>query len=434
VVGQLSATDPDGGETFSFSFAPHGNPGGLFRLDGDRLLTTAPLDFEAAATRILTVRATGSAGSTYDRPFAITVNDLAEGSAVQAAEINGPGFAITQGVGGRPPGSAPAGRPLATAALGAVETSPITLPGESEPRARIENSDGWNELKNLTLGADYWNPSLGSNLLVANFVDVRWDLSSAPPLDLDLLVVGAKRGAIEFGGGDDTLTWLFHSNDRNLSNTATASGGDGHDVLRFTAVGNTTIDDVLLADNPGADNGPLWSSSYEGDLSTAIAFGGKGDDRIESEGTVRLQADGGEGNDILIGALTNDTLIGGFGEDTLTGGGDTGSFRFTGQRAARRRVVVSSGDLIDLRAPGGGGDGAADTVIYDLADGGVDRVLGFEVGLDRLQVLGGLGTAQVTDYRNGTFVSFTGRPEQGVLLEGVRGLSVGAAGDIQLLA
>jgi 2',3'-cyclic-nucleotide 2'-phosphodiesterase/3'-nucleotidase/5'-nucleotidase len=434
LVGLLSATDPNPGRTFSFSFAPNGNPGGLFRLDGNRLLTTASLDFEAAATRSLTLRATDSAGNSFDKPFTITVNDLAEGGAVQPAVINGPGFSITQGVGGRPPGSIPAGRPLATSALGAVQTGPITLPGESVPRARIETTDSWNGLKNLTLGPDYWSPSLGSNLLVANFVDVRWDLSTAPPLDFDLVVVGAKRGAIDFGGGDDTLSWLFHSNDSSFGNTSTVSGGDGNDTLTFSAVGNSTVDDGLLADNPGADNGALWNGGYDGRFSTAIASGGEGDDRIESQGRVRLQADGGEGSDILIGALANDTLIGGFGEDSLTGGGDGGSFRFTGQRSARR-VVVSGGDLIDLRAPGGGADGAADTVIYALADGGVDRVVGFEAGRDRLQVLGGVGTAQVAEYRNGTFVSFTGRPLQGVLLEGVRGLSVGGAGDdIQLLA
>ncbi|MEB3350925.1 MAG: hypothetical protein VKM01_01225, partial [Cyanobacteriota bacterium] len=165
-----------------------------------------------------------------------------------------------------------------------------------------------------------------------------------------------------------------------------------------------------------------------------FANGGEGDDRIETEGNVRLRADGGEGRDTLTGARRNDTLIGGFGEDTLTGGGDDGSFRYTG-RGSSRRVVVSGGDLIDLQAPGGGGDGAADTVIYDLVDGGVDRVRGFEAGLDRLLVIGGLGTAQVAEFGNGTFVSFSGRPLQGVLLEGVRGLSVGGAGDdIQLLA
>ena len=433
LVGQLSATDPDGNDTFVFSFAPNGNPDGLFRLDGDRLLTTAALDFEAGATRSLTLRVTGGDGISYERPFTITVGDLAEGAAVQPGVINGPGFAITQGVGGNPPGSAPSGRPLATGSLGAVQTSPITLPGESDPRARIENTDRWNGLKTLSLGADYWNPSLGSNLLVANFVDVRWDLSTAPPLDFDLQVVGAKRGAIDFGGGDDTLSWLFHSDGAARSNTATVSGGEGNDTLTFSSVGSSGIDDLLLADNARAGNGSQWNPSYDGRFSTAIASGGDGDDRIETQGSVRLQADGGEGRDTLIGALRNDTLIGGLGEDTLIGGGDAGGFRFTG-RGSARRVVVSGGDLIDLRAPGGGGDGAADTVIYGLEGGGVDRVVGFEAGLDRLQVLGGLGLAQVTEYQNGTFLSFAGKAGQGVLLEGVRGLSVGGAGDIQLLA
>jgi 2',3'-cyclic-nucleotide 2'-phosphodiesterase (5'-nucleotidase family) len=433
LVGLLSATDPDAGDTFSFSFAPNGNPDGLFRLDGDRLLTTAPLDFEAAATRSVTLRVTDSAGNRYDKAFTITVNDLAEGGAVQPSVINGPGFAVTQSVGGNPPGSVPSGRPLSTGSLGAVQTSPITLPGESEPRSRIENSGVWNGLKTLTLGADYWTPSLGTNLLVANFVDVRWDLSTAPPLDFDLLVVGAKRGAIEFGGGDDTLSWLFHSDGAARSNTTTVSGGGGNDTLTFSSVGRSGIDDLLLADNARSGNGSQWDASYDGGFSTAIATGGAGADRIEGQGSVRLQADGGEGSDVLIGALRNDSLSGGLGEDTLIGGGDGGSYRYAG-RGSARRVVLSGGDLIDLNAPGGGGDGAADTVIYDLAGGGVDRIRGFEAGLDRLQVLGGLATAQVAEVANGTFVSFTGRPQQGVLLEGVRGLSVGGAGDIQLLA
>ncbi|MCP9834788.1 MULTISPECIES: ExeM/NucH family extracellular endonuclease [unclassified Cyanobium] len=435
LVGELSATDPDGGDTFSFSFAPNGNPGDLFRLDGERLLTTAPLDFEAAAARRLTLRVNDSAGNSYDRPFTITVEDLAEGAAVQAAVINGPGFSISQRVGGNPPGSVPAGQPLATGSLGSVQTTPITLPGESVPRARIENTSYWNSLKNLTLGSEYWTPSLGTDLLVANFVDVRWDLSTAPPLDFDLQVVGAKRGAIGFGAGNDTLTWLFHSDGASRTNTATASGGEGNDVLRFAAVGSSDLDDVLLADNGRpSGNGSQWDPTYDGRFSTAVASGGEGDDRIETQGNVRLQADGGEGRDTLIGARRNDTLTGGFGEDSLTGGGDDGSFRFAG-RGSARRVVVSGGDLIDLRAPGGGGDGAADAVIYALEDGGVDRILGFEAGRDQLQVLGGLGTAQVTEYQNGTFLTFSGRPLQGVLLEGVKGLRLGGLGDdIQLLA
>ncbi|KAF0652013.1 cadherin domain/calx-beta domain-containing protein, partial [Cyanobium sp. Copco_Reservoir_LC18] len=92
-VGQLSATDPDGNDTFVFSFAPNGNPDGLFRLDGNQLLTTAALDFEAGATRSVTLQVTDSAGNRYTKAFTITVTDLAEGAAVQAGVINGPGFA-----------------------------------------------------------------------------------------------------------------------------------------------------------------------------------------------------------------------------------------------------------------------------------------------------------------------------------------------------
>ena len=49
-----------------------------------------------------------------------------------------------------------------------------------------------------------------------------------------------------------------------------------------------------------------------------------GDDVVEasglSAGAIRFAADGGDGNDILVGGAGNDTLTGGAGDDVLIGG------------------------------------------------------------------------------------------------------------------
>src|SRR5262249_57157242 len=52
---------------------------------------------------------------------------------------------------------------------------------------------------------------------------------------------------------------------------------------------------------------------------------GDGDDAVDasglSPGAIQFAADGGDGDDILIGSAANDTLIGGAGNDVLQGNG-----------------------------------------------------------------------------------------------------------------
>ncbi len=49
-----------------------------------------------------------------------------------------------------------------------------------------------------------------------------------------------------------------------------------------------------------------------------------GDDVVDASGlsatAIRLTANGGDGNDVLIGGAGNDTLLGGAGDDVLIGG------------------------------------------------------------------------------------------------------------------
>ena len=76
LVGALSTTDPDVGDTFTYTLTD--NAGGRFAIDETGLVVGngSLLDYESAAGHNLTVRATDSGGLTYDETFTITVTDI----------------------------------------------------------------------------------------------------------------------------------------------------------------------------------------------------------------------------------------------------------------------------------------------------------------------------------------------------------------------
>ena len=81
VVGTLTTTDPDVGDTFTYSFvAPNSNGGGAFKIVGDQVQVadSSLLNFEAASSIAITVRSTDSGLATFDQNLTITINDVNE--------------------------------------------------------------------------------------------------------------------------------------------------------------------------------------------------------------------------------------------------------------------------------------------------------------------------------------------------------------------
>lgn len=77
LVGELSAGgDPDVGDAHTFALVQ--NPGGAFRIDGARLETTRPLDFEATERYFLRIRATDSGGLWAEASVEVAVLDVNE--------------------------------------------------------------------------------------------------------------------------------------------------------------------------------------------------------------------------------------------------------------------------------------------------------------------------------------------------------------------
>ena len=80
VVGAFTTTDPDAGNTFTYSLVTGigSADNGLFNISGGQLRATASLDFEAGGTRSVRVRATDQGGLFFERQFTIVVTNVNE--------------------------------------------------------------------------------------------------------------------------------------------------------------------------------------------------------------------------------------------------------------------------------------------------------------------------------------------------------------------
>ena len=79
-VGTLSTTDPDAGDTHTFTLvAGTGDADNAsFQIDGSTLKTNAVFDFETKNSYSIRVRVTDSGGGTYEEAFTITITDVVE--------------------------------------------------------------------------------------------------------------------------------------------------------------------------------------------------------------------------------------------------------------------------------------------------------------------------------------------------------------------
>ncbi len=99
VVGTVSGTDPDSGETKTYSILD--SAGGRFAIDSSTgQLTVADgslLNYEAATSHTVTVRVTDRGGLTYDESFTITVTDINDAPTI--ANLSGDWLSYNEGDG-----------------------------------------------------------------------------------------------------------------------------------------------------------------------------------------------------------------------------------------------------------------------------------------------------------------------------------------------
>jgi Ca2+-binding RTX toxin-like protein len=134
---------------------------------------------------------------------------------------------------------------------------------------------------------------------------------------------------VQASGGADTITVSDLSATDVTKVNIDLGGADGaSDTVVLNA---TNGDDAITIVN---NNGVVTVSGLGEDITISnfdandriVIKGLGGDDVIEASGlgtAMQLTADGGDGDDILIGSAGNDTLLGGNGDDVLIGGAGT---------------------------------------------------------------------------------------------------------------
>ncbi|MFM9266143.1 DUF4347 domain-containing protein [Tychonema sp. BBK16] len=235
----------------------------------------------------------------------------------------------------------------------------------------------------------------------------------------DDTLYGGVRGLVKDTNGKDLLFGNIGS-DLLFGDESddTISGGKSNDSL-FGGKGNDFIhgddDDDLIYGGDGSDE-------LCGDEGNDTIYGDRADDKGVSVGsTDQLDCiNGGDGNDLIYGNEGEDTLNGDAGNDTLYGGKDN-DILFGGE--GDDILFGSSGD--NTLSGGVGSDQ------FILGANGLNTILNFEAGIDKLVLTGGLTFQQLqfTSTQNGSLLRVAGTGQ--VLANLVGGIGAFSASDVR---
>jgi len=199
-VGTFTSTDPDTGNTFTYSLVPGAGDtnNSAFSIVGNQLRINASPDFETKPSYNIRLRTTDQGGLTYDKPLVVNIND------------------IDESISGTPN----------------------------------------NDILNGTASADQINGLAGSDVLYGNAGNDTIDGGDGN----DIVYGGNDNDLLRGGNGSDRL-YGDAGNDELLGNAGNdiLYGGDGNDILNGGAgsdqlYGNAGIDTFVLASGMGLDS------------------------------------------------------------------------------------------------------------------------------------------------------------------------------------
>jgi Ca2+-binding RTX toxin-like protein len=207
------------------------------------------------------------------------------------------------------------------ALMGAGDDTFVWNPGDDNDV--IEGQDGFDTMVfNGSNASEQINivANGGRALFTRDVANVVMDLDDTESIDFNAL------------GGADTIRIgdLSGTDVSEINLNLAGAGGAGDGAADTVIINATDLDDVVLVfgDAGGVSVLGLGAqvniTGFEAGIDRLIINGLDGDDVIEASGLdasgILLTADGGDGDDVLVGGAGNDTLLGGLGTDVLIGG------------------------------------------------------------------------------------------------------------------
>jgi Ca2+-binding RTX toxin-like protein len=303
----------NGAETFTVT--PNGT-----RVRFDRV-TPAPFSIDIGTTENLQVNMNGGDDTfTAANGLANLIQLSVDGGAGNDTIIGGDGNDRLSGGDGND--FINGGRGNDTVFLGAGDDTFVWNPGDGSDVVEGQGGhdtlqfNGANIAEQITIAAN------GSHARLTRDVgNVTMDLNGIQQIN-----VAAAGGADTINVGDLTGTDVT---DVNIDLSSPAGSGTGDGQVDTVNVSGTAGNDTITVTNDGQGVAVLGLSArvhITGAEPTDQLHvnAGAGDDVVEAStlpaGAIHLTADGGDGNDVLIGSAGNDTLQGGAGDDVLIAG------------------------------------------------------------------------------------------------------------------
>ncbi|HZX86290.1 MAG TPA: calcium-binding protein [Reyranella sp.] len=226
-----------------------------------------------------------------------------------------------------------------------------TVDGQAGVDTLLFNGANINEIMDISANG-------GHARLTRDVANITMDLDNVETID------------IQAKGGADTIT-INDLSQTDVDNVKIDLGGADNEADTIVLNATNGADAIVVTNN----NGVITVSGLGGADVTITGFeandrivinGLGGDDVIEAAGLsgMLLTADGGDGDDVLVGSPGNDTLLGGAGDDVLVGG--AGQDVLDGGPGSN--VVIQSAVLGQFMASSfAPGQGPASTPIADPA-------------------------------------------------------------------
>ena len=429
VVARLAASDPDAGDTFTYSIEGGSSE---FEFVGNeiRVKAGANLDYESARTHDLTIKVTDAGGLSHSESVTISVDNLNEGP----TDITLSGGSVDENAGG---GTVVAR--LAVSDPDAGDAFSYSIEGGSSEFEIVGN-----EIR-VKAGADLDYDSAKSHDLTIRVTDAG-GLSYSERVTVgvndtveDLVLYGtngndlingdAGNDYIDGGHGDDTINGKGGDDViRGNRGDDTLDGGAGNDT--FKVYGSYDGTDTFIG-GAGTDTVEGYSSSdiirvtsnlanlssievIDGGAGTDTLLGTASDDVLDFSTGIELRniesIDAGYGNDTVTGTDADDVIRGNRGDDTLDGGAGNDTFK-----------VYGSYDGTDTFIGGAGTD-----TVEGYSSSDIIRVTSNLANLSSIEVIdGGAGTDTLLGSASDDVLDFS----TGIELRNIESIDAGYGND-----